>query len=107
TLLTHQEEHAHGRTFLAQLLAGANLRRDNAFGVTGAAPVDIVLVFRGRDEWRHRVHMRGENDLRRLLVERGYNVEALMRHRHLVSGVAQPAELIVELRTHCPFLARG
>ena len=44
-LFAHHEQHAHGRTLLAQALAGGNLRGHDSLGVAGAAPIDILPVF--------------------------------------------------------------
>ena len=61
-LFAHQEQQADVNSFCAQALGGRYLRSDDAFGIARAAAVNAVLIFRGRNEGRHGIHVGGEND---------------------------------------------
>src|SRR5262249_8328401 len=93
--LTYKKQHSYGCAFLAQPFAGGNLRRDNAFGVAGASPINVVTVLRIRDVWRNCVHVGGEYELRTAIIDSGLDIKAPVRHRHFVHGIAEAVKLVV------------
>src|SRR5205085_8484582 len=97
-LFADQKQHSNGCAVFAQALTGCDLRRHNAFGVAGAAPVNIFTVLRRRNKWRHRIYMSGEDNLRRLLFQGGLHIEASMSNGYFVDGISQPIKLIIERR---------
>ena len=83
-LLAHQKQQPHENARRAQLLSGDDLGRDDALGIARPATVNPRLIFRRRDERRHGIHVRGENNLRPRMLRPGrQHVVALAFHRHL------------------------
>src|SRR5262249_47074826 len=80
-----------------QSLGSDNLDRDNSLGITRAPAIDLVLVFRRRNKWRHGVHVGREYDCR---IRRAWrcrpHVGALTFDEHAPRFVAEPAQSLLE-----------
>src|SRR6185312_15439272 len=57
-----EEEESYMNALLAKTVGGGNLYGDDAFCVARAASVYTVGVLARGDEWRHGIHVRGEDD---------------------------------------------
>ena len=66
--------------FRAQPLGGGDLRGENAFRIARAAPIELAVLDAAREERRHAVEVRREDDLR--FANRGDDVDS--------SGSASP-----------------
>jgi hypothetical protein len=76
-LFTDDEEESDGDSLLSQLLGGGDLRGDDAFGVAGAAAVEVgcVLATRTEEGWDS-VHVRRQDYFGRDVWECCIDVEA-------------------------------
>ena len=68
--------------------------------------MDAICVFRGRNEGRHGIHVRGENDSRmRLLRQRGEDIGASTFNDSFTRLISHPAQLMVQEIPHRAFIA--
>ena len=73
-LFVNGEQKPDRHSCRAQTFRCEDLRRDDPFRVARSAPVNVFVVLTRRDERRHRVHVRREDNARRRVC-RGQNVE--------------------------------
>src|SRR6185437_5652856 len=92
-----EEEESYMNALLAKTVGGGNLYGDDAFCVARAASVYTVGVLARGDEWRHGIHVRGEDDFGpRLLRGSGEDVAAIGRGWDLLRLVAHARKFGVE-----------
>ena len=92
-----------------QTLRRLDHRRDDAFGVAGAAPPDMLGVLARRDERRHRIDVRRQRDAKTVAPLREH-VEAARLHFHALHAAAetlrQRRQAIVEIVADPLFVIR-
>src|SRR6185312_13791567 len=94
---TDEKEKPYMNALLTKTFGGGNLYGDDAFCVARAASVYTVGVLARWDEWRHGIHVRGEDNLRPgLLWGRGEDVAAIGRGWDLLCLVAHARKFGVE-----------
>ena len=119
-LLAYDEEEANLDAGFAEAVGGGYLGGDDAFGVAGAAAVEVEVVFSGTEKWRHGVHVGGEDDVGRDAGECGVDVEALvfgvtgtggggvgLLDGHALDGVLLRGEELVQERAGQPLVVGG
>src|SRR5579864_9213205 len=89
-----------------QPLGGGDLRGDDSLRIPRCAAVDPCIVFRGRNERRHRVHVGGkDNRWIRLLRRSREHVGPFAFYGHYLGVVPEAAEMISEKNPDTAFVA--
>ena len=104
-LLAHQKQQSDENARPAQLFRRQNLRRDNPLRIARPAPINALVIFGRCDERRHRIHVRGENNLRTFVPRpRRQHVRALALDRHLPGFEPAPPQLVAKEISHRTFI---
>ena len=105
SFFAHQKQQPGENACPAQLLSCQNLRRNNPLCVARAAPVNAPFVFGRCDERRHRIHVRGENNLRTIISRPcSQHISARPLDRHLLSFEPASPQLVAKKISHRTFI---
>lgn len=118
-LFADDEEKTDVYAGIAQTVGSSDLSSDDAFGVTGAASVEELVVFAAAEVGRYGVHVRGENNIWRDAWHGCVDVEALsvtcsgsecvigLRHGHALDVVALARKVLVQEGSRLPLVICG